>query len=47
MLVILAVKVEAAINDKTGGIVAVHNYGIPGDVKELENIGKKYKIPNI
>ena len=26
------VKVEAAANDKTGGIVAVHNYGIPGDV---------------
>ena len=41
------VKVEAAINDKTGGIVAVHNYGIPGDVFVLENIVKKYNLPII
>jgi dTDP-4-amino-4,6-dideoxygalactose transaminase len=40
-------KVEAAVNNKTGGIVAVHNYGIPGDVDGLENVAKKYNLPII
>ena len=40
-------KVEAAVNKKTGGILAVHNYGIPGDVNGLDNVAKKYNIPII
>jgi len=41
------VKVKAAINDSTGGIVAVHNYGIPGDVYALKNISEEYNLPII
>ena len=33
-------KVEEAINDKTGGILAVHNYGIPDD----DNLSYKNKV---
>ena len=40
-------RVEEAINKKTGGILAVHNYGIPGDVKGLKEIADKYNIPLI
>jgi dTDP-4-amino-4,6-dideoxygalactose transaminase len=37
-------KVEEAINDKTGGILAVHNYGIPGDVDGLQKVADKYNL---
>ena len=40
-------KVEEAINDKTGGILAVHNYGIPGDLEGMQDIAKKYNLPLI
>tara|TARA_B100002052_G_C15867085_1_gene592828 strand:- start:495 stop:1619 length:1125 start_codon:yes stop_codon:yes gene_type:complete len=40
-------KVEKAISDKTGGILAVHNYGIPGDVDGLQKVAEKYNIPLI
>jgi dTDP-4-amino-4,6-dideoxygalactose transaminase len=40
-------KVEEAINDNTGGILAVHNYGIPGDVDGLQNVADKYNLPLI
>ena len=40
-------KVEEAINDNTGGIIAVHNYGIPGDVDGLRNVAEKYNLPLI
>jgi len=33
-------NVEEAINDKTGGILAVHNYGIPDD----DNLSNKNKV---
>jgi len=39
--------VEGAINDKTGGILAVHNYGIPGEVEIIERIAQKYSLPLI
>ena len=34
-------RVEEAINKNTGGILAVHNYGIPGDVEGMQNIAEK------
>ncbi len=40
-------KVEKAISAKTGGILAVHNYGIPGDIKGMKSVAKTYKIPII
>jgi len=40
-------KVEDAITEKTGGILAVHNYGIPGDVDGLQNVADKYNLPLI
>jgi len=41
------IKVEEAITEKTGAILAVHNFGIPGDITGLEKISKKYDIPII
>ncbi len=38
-------KVEDAIDGKTGGILASHNYGIPCDMNELKRISIKYDIP--
>ena len=38
-------KVEEAINGKTGGILAVHNYGIPGDIEGLQKVADKYNLP--
>ena len=40
-------KVEEAINEKTGGILAVHNYGIPGNVEGLQKVADKYSLPLI
>tara|TARA_Y100000031_G_scaffold148988_1_gene186074 strand:+ start:443 stop:1543 length:1101 start_codon:yes stop_codon:yes gene_type:complete len=40
-------KVEEAITEKTGGILAVHNYGIPGDVEGMKRVAEKYKLPLI
>ena len=40
-------KVEEAITDKTGGILAVHNYGIPGNVEGMKKIAEKYSLPLI
>ena len=40
-------KVEKMLNKKTGGILAVHNYGIPGDIKGLGNVAKKHNLPII
>jgi dTDP-4-amino-4,6-dideoxy-D-glucose transaminase len=44
---LLPKNVEEAITDKTGGILAVHNYGIPGDLEGMQNIAKKYNLPLI
>ncbi len=40
-------KVEEAINGKTGGILAVHNYGIPGNVTGMQKVAEKYELPLI
>jgi len=40
-------KVEDAITEKTGGILAVHNYGIPGNVEALQKVAEKYELPLI
>ena len=40
-------RIEAAITKKTGGILAVHNFGVPGDLEELDQIAKKYNLPLI
>jgi dTDP-4-amino-4,6-dideoxygalactose transaminase len=40
-------KVEEAITEKTGGILAVHNYGIPGDVEGMKRVAEKYSLPLI
>jgi dTDP-4-amino-4,6-dideoxygalactose transaminase len=44
---LLPKNVEEAITDKTGGILAVHNYGIPGDLEGMQDIAKKYNLPLI
>jgi len=36
---------EKAINKSTGGILAVHNYGIPGDLEGLQKIAMAYSLP--
>ena len=40
-------RVEEAISNKTGGILAVHNYGFPGEVDALKRISEKYNLPLI
>lgn len=40
-------NVEKAITDKTGGILAVHNYGIPGDIEGMQAVSDKYSLPLI
>ena len=40
-------KVEKAITEETGGILAVHNYGIPGDVEGMKRVAEKYSLPLI
>ena len=40
-------RIERAITDNTGGILAVHNYGIPGDVGGMQEIAAKYSLPLI
>jgi len=37
-------KVEEAITPRTTGIVAVHNFGNPADVKDLEKIAQRHNI---
>ena len=44
---LLVESVEKLINKNTGGILAVHNFGIPGDVKGLQKLSKNYDIPLI
>jgi dTDP-4-amino-4,6-dideoxygalactose transaminase len=36
--------IEAAITEKTSGILATHVYGNPCDVEKIEEIAKKYKL---
>ncbi len=38
-------NVQNAITDKTGGILGVHNYGVPENELKLKQIAKKNKIP--
>ena len=40
-------KVKNAITEKTGGILAVHNYGMPGQVVKLQKISNEYDLPLI
>ena len=40
-------KVKEAITEKTGGILAVHNYGMPGHVVKLQKIADEYDLPLI
>ena len=40
-------SVERLISKNTGGILAVHNYGLPGQVKELQSLSEKNNIPLI
>ena len=40
-------KVESAINKNSGGILATHNYGFPGELEKLQAISKRYGIPLI
>ncbi|HNW96919.1 MAG TPA: DegT/DnrJ/EryC1/StrS family aminotransferase [Bacteroidales bacterium] len=37
-------KIEAAINNKTKGILVVHLYGKPCEMDEIANISRKYKL---
>lgn len=38
------VKIEAAITEETEAILATHVYGIPCDVKRIEELAKKYDL---
>lgn len=40
-------KIEAKINKNTRAILAVHCFGFPCDVKKIEEIAKKHKLPVI
>ena len=40
-------SVEKKINSNTTGILAVHNYGIPGYLDEMDYLSKKYSLPII
>ena len=42
---ILVSKVSEAINKNTGGILATHNYGFPGELEKMEKLSKKNNIP--
>ncbi len=42
---ILVSKVSDAINENTGGILATHNYGFPGELQKMERLSKKNNIP--
>lgn len=44
---LLSESVEKNININTSGIVAVHNYGIPGDIAGMESLAKKHNLPII
>lgn len=37
--------IRSRLNDKTGGIVAVHNFGNPADIRELDEIARARGIP--
>ncbi len=38
-------KVEEAINENTGGILALHNFGIPSNIGKLQRIADRYSLP--
>ena len=38
-------SVEKLISNKTSGILAVHNYGFPGDILTLEKMSKQFNLP--
>ena len=40
-------KVEDAINERTGGILACHNFGFPAEVEKLGEISSRHNIPLI
>ena len=44
---LLPSSVEKKINSKTSGILAVHNYGMPGNLDEMDYLSKKYSLPLI
>ena len=42
---ILVSKVSEVVNKNTGGILATHNYGFPGELQKMEKLSKKNNIP--
>jgi dTDP-4-amino-4,6-dideoxygalactose transaminase len=38
-------KVEDSINERTGGILASHNFGFPAEIENLSKIARKHKLP--
>ena len=40
-------EIEKKIGRKTGGILATHNFGFPGELDLIDNLSKKYKLPLI
>ena len=38
-------KIESAINQETGGILATHNFGYPSEIEELTKIAQKFRVP--
>ena len=40
-------RIEEAINERTCAIVAVHNFGNPADIEELERLAQKHDLPLI
>ena len=43
----LVEPIEKKINCNTSGILAVHNYGIPGELEKMRLLAKKFKLPVI
>ena len=44
---ILVESAENKINSNTSGILAVHNYGIPGELEQMRLLATKFKLPVI
>ena len=40
-------EIEKKISTKTGGFLATHNFGLPGQLTKMEILSKKYKLPLI
>ena len=38
-------KIEHAITQDTGGILATHNFGYPSEIEELTEIAQKFRVP--